>query len=123
MGNIITASNGYKWTNTSGADIVAGTPVVNSKLFGVAQATIASGAAGWIATDGVWSLPCGASVTASVGDVAYWDSSNAVITATASTNLPVGYFVSAVTSGAAAADVRLGVYAQAASGSGSGAGV
>ena len=111
---IITASAGYKYTNGTGSDILAGSPVVNSKLFGFAAATIAAGAQGWIETTGVWRATCGNTTAANVGDIAYWDATNSVITATASTNLPVGYFVKAVTSGQTTCEILLGANLQAA---------
>lgn len=114
MAEIVHSSSGYKYTNSGSSIIEAGTVVVNSKLFGVAAATIAVGATGWIETTGVWRIACGSSMTASIGDIAYWDATNANITATKGTNLPVGYFVAAVASGATACLVRLGVGQEAA---------
>lgn len=122
MATIVTASAGYKYVNSSGADILAGTPVINGGLFGIAAATIAAGAQGWIETTGVWDFDCANTETASIGDVAYWDATNSKITATASTNQVVGYFVEAVASGATTCRVLLDGAASAAATSGSGSG-
>ena len=113
MAEIVHSSSGYKYTNSGSSIIEAGTVVVNSKLFGVAAATIAVGATGWIETTGVWRIACGSSITASIGDIAYWDAVNAKITATKGTNLPVGYFVTAVASGTTSCPILLGANLQA----------
>lgn len=120
MPNIITATRGYKYTNSTGSDIAAGAAVVNGALFGFAAATIANGATGWIECFGVWRCECGNTETADLGQVAYWDATNSKVTATASTNIPIGYFVKAVTSGQTTCDVLLGVTQPAAAGSGAG---
>lgn len=123
MAHIITGSRGYIFANSSGSDIAAGDAVVNGTLFGFAAFTIKDGENGWIETTGVWAVDCGNTESASVGDVAYWDASNKKATATASTNLPIGYFVKAVANGQTVCEVALGVGAEAvSSGSGSGSG-
>lgn len=119
MPNIITATRGYKYTNNTGSDIAAGSAVVNGALFGFAAATIAAGATGWIECFGVWKCPI-SSETANLGAVAYWDATNSRVTGTASTNMPIGYFVKAVASGDTECEVLLGVTQPAAAGSGAG---
>ena len=115
MGRLVTQSAEYVYTNSGAALIEAGTPVVSSKLFGVAIAPIPAGGIGTVKTDGVWELDAATSETASIGDVAYWDASNSVVTATASTNLPIGYYAAAKASADAKARVILGAGLQAAS--------
>ena len=122
MAQIITASAGFKYTNASGSDIIAGDAVVNGGLFGFAAATIPNGAAGWVETFGVWRVDCANTETASLGDIAYWDASNKKATATASTNIPIGRFVKAITSGQTECEVMLIQNVAADEGSGSGAG-
>lgn len=122
MGRLVTQSAEYVYTNSGASVIEAGTPVVSSKLFGVAIALIPAGGIGTVKTDGVWELPGTSGETASAGDVAYWDASNSKVTSTASTNLPIGYFVLAKVSADTVVRVLLGAGAQAAAAAGSGAG-
>lgn len=122
MAEIITATAGYKYLNSTGSDIIAGQAVVNGGLFGFAAATIQAGATGWIETFGVWKVECANTETASLGDIAYWDATNGKATATASTNIPIGRFVKAITSGDTTCDVVLIPSVAADEGSGSGSG-
>lgn len=120
MAQIITATAGYKYTNSTGSIINAGQAVISGGLFGFAAATIPVGATGWVETFGVWRCDCANTETASAGDIAYWDATNARVTATASTNLAIGRFVKAITSGETSCEVMLiQSVAAAASGSGS----
>ena len=114
MAKILYSDSGYKYTNAGSTPITAGTVVVNSKLFGIASATIAVGATGWIETKGVWEIKCGNTETSNIGDVAYWDATTAKITATKSTNLPVGYFTTQVATGTTSCPILLGVGQEAA---------
>ena len=113
MAEIVHSSSGYKYTNTGSTPITAGTVVVNSKLFGIASATIAAGATGWIETKGVWEIECGNTETSNIGDVAYWNASTSKITATKGTNLPVGYFTTKIASGTTSCPILLGANLQA----------
>lgn len=122
MAQIVTATAGYKYTNSTGSDIIAGQAVVNGGLFGFAAATIPIGGVGWIETFGVWKADCANTETASLGDIAYWDASNSKVTATASTNLAIGRFVKAVTSGQTTCEIVLIPSVAADEGSGSGSG-
>lgn len=122
MAQIITASAGYKYTNSSGSDILAGAAIVSGGLFGFAAATIPNGATGWVETFGVWRCDCANTEVASAGDIAYWDATNSKVTATASTNLAIGRFVKAITSGQTECEVLLIQSVAADAGSGSGAG-
>lgn len=114
MANLVTNANEFAYVNSGESAIAAGTPIVASKLFGVATAPIAVGQTGWIKTDGVWDIAGTTSETASVGDIAYWDASNSKVTTTASTNLPIGYFVKAKASADTTVRIILGVKVQAA---------
>ena len=122
MAQIITASAGFKYTNSTGSDIIAGDAVVNGGLFGFAAATIPNGATGWVETFGVWRVDCANTEVASLGDFAYWAASNKKATATASTNLAIGRFVKAITSGQTECEVMLVASVAADKGSGSGSG-
>lgn len=89
----------YDYTNSGDTTISSGQIVVNGKVFGCAVRAIAPGATGAIQTNGIWALPIASATTASVGALAYWDATNNQVTATASTNLQIGYFTKASASG------------------------
>lgn len=96
-------------TITAGGTITSGSLVVTGALFGVAVTDAASGDSVALMTEGVFDLP---KVTGavSVGDIAYWDSSESKVTVTRVTDtgdLRIGIVVADATSGAANARVKL----------------
>ena len=97
----------YDFVNTTQATIASGQIVVNGNVFGCAIRAIKPGATGAIQTNGIWELPIASATTATIGALAYWDATNAVVTATASTNLQIGYFVKASASGETTCTVAL----------------
>lgn len=117
MGKLIQNAGCYDWLNTGETAIASGDPVVNGSLFGCAVRTIEPGTLGAIQVDGIWELPIASATTASIGAPAYWDATNSQVTATASTNLPIGKFVKASVSGETTCQVMLGYACVAASGS------
>lgn len=120
MGKLIQNAGCYDWTNSGDSTVTSGTPVVNGSLFGCAIRDIAPGALGAIQVDGIWELPIASATTASIGAAAYWDATNSQVTATASTNLPIGKFVKASANGETTCQIMLGYAAIAAAGSGTG---
>lgn len=108
MGKLIQNAGCYNWTNTGSETVKSGDPVVNGSLFGCAVRAIEPGELGAIQVDGIWELPIASAETASVGAPAYWDATDSAVTATASTNLPIGKFVVAKVSGETECQVMLG---------------
>jgi predicted RecA/RadA family phage recombinase len=91
------------------ADVSSGDLVVAGSLFGVAATDAASGKPVEIVTTGVFTLPKTSAQAWTLGVKVYWDSENAVLTTTASTNLFIGHAVAAAANPSAAGDVRLSI--------------
>lgn len=90
----------FDYTNGGSSVIEAGTPVkVGSYIFGVAAAPIQPGETGVLYGTGIFSLECGNTMTASAGDLAYWDASAGKVAASGSSLLAIGVFPEAITSG------------------------
>ncbi len=81
-GNVITMA--------APANVTSGEGVVVGGLFGVATATVLSGADVELLVEGVVSLPKAAG-SISPGVLLYWDNTNKRATTTASGNRPIGY--------------------------------
>ncbi|WP_186169794.1 DUF2190 family protein [Burkholderia gladioli] len=86
---------------TSGQLVLLG----GGKLPAVASADYAANTSGEYATEGAYALPSAAVGTAVVGDIAYWDSANNVVSTTSADNTPIGHF----SAPKAAADVTAAV--------------
>jgi predicted RecA/RadA family phage recombinase len=82
---------------TPGADIPAGTVVVQGELVGTTRVDLKSGQLGSLAVQGVFDFPkaTGAGSALAVGALAYWDAANKVATKTASGNKVIGKAVRA----------------------------
>jgi len=82
---------------TPGADIPAGTVVVQGDLVGTTRVDLKSGQLGSLAVQGVFDFPkaAGAGTAFTVGTLAYWDATNKVATKTASGNKVIGKAVRA----------------------------
>lgn len=81
-------------------DVASGAgALIGAAIFGVAVTTVASGAVGVFALEGVFDLKAKTTDTAAVGAKAYWDDTNKEITTTATSNKLVGAFTAAKASG------------------------
>jgi predicted RecA/RadA family phage recombinase len=82
---------------TPGADIPAGTVVVQGDLVGTTRVDLKSGQLGSLAVQGVFDFPkaAGAGTAFTVGTLAYWDATNKVATKTATGNKVIGKAVRA----------------------------
>ena len=80
--------------------------LIGAALFGVAAFSAGAGHPVELVTEGVYDLPKSA-VAFAAGDKAFWDSTNAVISATASGNAWVGVVVTPAIASASTARVRL----------------
>lgn len=98
-GDVVTVTAPY--AVASGAGCLVGS------LFGVATTTAAISTAVEIKTEGVFDLTTMSTDTPSVGTKAYWDDTNKRLTTTVGTNVLVGVFVAAKTSGPTVGRVRL----------------
>ncbi|HDR9028744.1 TPA: DUF2190 family protein [Burkholderia vietnamiensis] len=79
----------------------------NGKVPAIASGNYAANAPGEYVTKGVYELPSAAAGAAVVGDKAYWDSTNSVVTITAQDNDPIGHFASPKAANDVTARVRL----------------
>ena len=93
-------------TLTAPYDVASGGGALVGSLFGVAMTTVANGAEGEFATEGVFVLPK-ASGALSQGAKVYWDNTNKVVTGTATGNTLIGCAIRAAASGDATVQVRL----------------
>lgn len=93
-------------TFTAAADVTAGAGVLQGALFGVAKTDAATGEDFEAALCGVFDLPKAAGALTK-GQKAYWNSSNAKVTGTASGNTLIGAVAEAAADAAATARVRL----------------
>lgn len=92
---------------TPGSAVAVGAVVVIGKRIGIASADIAANATGALEVQGVWALPLAGSITAGIGDLAYWDATNKNITTTSSSNTLAGYFAAPAASGDATAQIKI----------------
>ncbi|ALP62818.1 DUF2190 family protein [Paraburkholderia caribensis] len=88
---------------TSGQLVLLG----NAKLPAVALGSYAANTEGEYDTTGVFSLPSATTGTAVVGDKAYWDETNGVVTTVATDNDPIGHFALPKAASDATVNVRL----------------
>lgn len=82
---------------TPSADVTAGDVVVQGDLIGVASRSIVFGHLGALQVDGVFDFPktAGTGEAIAVGTKVYWDATNTVATATASTHKYLGKTIAA----------------------------
>lgn len=86
---------------------VGGGALFGSNLFGVAIDTVASAGTGVFATEGVWDITKTTTAAFAVGDKAYWDNTNKRLTATSTSNVPVGVVVETAATTGTTARVKL----------------
>ena len=75
---------------------------------GVAMQDIPASGTGTVTLTGAYSLPAATGAAIKVGQKVYWDSTNSVITGTATNNTFAGYAITAKASAGTAVTVRLG---------------
>lgn len=80
---------------------------VGNNLFGIAVDTLTSGATGVMATEGVFDITKTTTAALAIGDKAYWDNTNKRLTATSTSNLPVGVVLETAATTATTARVKL----------------
>lgn len=96
---------------TPAADVAAGEGYLfGTALFGVALVDVPSGAPGPFATEKVWELPKTSALAIAVGDRAYWDAANKVVTKTAAGQECIGVAVSAAGNPSPTVKVKLGQF-------------
>ncbi|MBY4866776.1 DUF2190 family protein [Burkholderia anthina] len=107
MNNMI--QRGRVLTATLESAVVSGQLVLlgNGKLPAIACASYAANTPGEYDTEGAYLLPSATTGTAVVGDKAYWDSTNQIVTTTAVDNDPIGHFTAPKAAADAAVAVRL----------------
>lgn len=82
---------------TAGSDISAGDVVDIGDQYGIAVTDISNGDDGVVKLDGIWDLTLQTGETITVGDRLYWDSSNEVVTETATADTFIGTALEAKT--------------------------
>jgi len=94
---------------TPSADVAPGQVVVQGDLIGVAKRLIAANTLGALAVEGVFDFPkaTGGGSAVTVGTTLYWDTANAVATATSVGNKQLGKAVAAAGDSDATVRVRL----------------
>lgn len=106
MKNFVRRGHVLNYTNASGATIASGTIVIVGSLAGVAVADIADEAAGELNLKGVYALPK-ATGAVTQGAKLYYDSTNKVLTTTASGNTLCAFAADAALSGDATVNAVL----------------
>ncbi|MDY7096762.1 MAG: DUF2190 family protein [Pseudomonadota bacterium] len=94
-------------TLTAPAEIVSGDVVSVGSIIGVANGDAESGAPLDLDTVGVFQLPKVSALAIAEGDVVYWDSTNGLVTKTASGNTKLGVATEAAANPSADVAVRL----------------
>jgi predicted RecA/RadA family phage recombinase len=103
----VSEGNTIDYTPTS--NVAAGDVVVQGELVGIAKTPIAANTPGSLTVKGVFDLPkaTGAGSAIAVGIQAYWDTTNKVVTATATGNKFLGKTVRAAADADTTVRVRL----------------
>lgn len=96
------------YTNSSGADIESGTPVLVGNRLGVAIGKILAGESGSLAICEVWDLPKKAATAIGQGADAYWDDAAGEITDEATGNTLAGCAFADAAADDATIQVKLG---------------
>ena len=89
----------------------AGEGALIGNLFGVALNTVANGAVGQFATEGVWTLAKATGAAWTVGQLLYWDNSAKNVTGTSTSNFRIGAATVAAASGDTTGTLRLNAQA------------
>lgn len=90
-------------------DVKSGGGLKIGSLFGVAQSDALSGEDVVIIPVGVWRLAKTSAQAWTVGQQVYWDDTNKVVTATASSNLPIGHVLEVAANPSPNGVVRLSI--------------
>ncbi|WP_041272390.1 DUF2190 family protein [Desulfitobacterium hafniense] len=96
------------YKNEGSAEIKANDVVTLGTRVGVAGCDIPVGATGSVHVLGVYDLPALNSEAFTVGQAAYWNSTDKVVTVTAGTNTPAGWVVQAKASAGTIARIKIG---------------
>jgi predicted RecA/RadA family phage recombinase len=96
-------------TNSSGATIASGVGILAGAKVGIALVTLANGATGSVAMEGVWTHAknTGASTGGAQGANAYWDNTAKKFTAVSTSNTLAGYFAETCADNDATCKVKL----------------
>ncbi|WP_186137342.1 DUF2190 family protein [Burkholderia gladioli] len=107
MKNLI--QHGRVLSATLATAVISGQLVLlgGGKLPAVAVADYAANTPGEYDTCGVYALPSATVGAAVVGDVAYWDPANSVVSTTAADNTAIGHFAAPKAAADVTANVRL----------------
>lgn len=107
----IRIKEGRKIDYTPGADVAAGTVVLQGDMFGVAEVDIPANRLGALATEGIFDITkaTGGGTAFTAGAKAYWDAANSRATNTAASgaNKQIGYAALAAADGDATVTVIL----------------
>lgn len=100
-------SPGENVTITAPAAITAGDGIQIGSLFGVAQATVASGVDVVLARRGIYTLPKLSAQAWTVGALIYWDAAAKQCTTVVATNKPIGVAMAVAANPSSFGDVLL----------------
>lgn len=97
------------WTNSTGADVASGDPVVVGDLIGIAEADIANGSAGVLDIDGEFTLVKANDEAFAQGDTLFLNTTTNKVTKTAAGNTRAGCASEAAAETAIEAQVKINV--------------
>jgi predicted RecA/RadA family phage recombinase len=89
------------------ADVASGAGALIGAIFGVALQTLASGARGEFAIEGVWTLAKTSAQAWTEGALIYWDNTNKVCTTTSTSNTRIGVAAAVAANPSSTGQVRL----------------
>ncbi|MDP3409027.1 DUF2190 family protein [Bosea sp. (in: a-proteobacteria)] len=100
---------GKNLTLPAPANVLSGDVVIIGSILGIAAGTAASGSDLDLVTEGVFKLPKVSALAIAIGDAVYWDSTNKLVTKTASGNTKLGVAVSVAANPSGTVNVKLGL--------------
>lgn len=106
-GNYVMSGDVLDYTNTTGADIASGAPVLVGTRLGIALVNIANGANGSVRMRGVFIVAKLGTDTPAQGALLYWDAANKRLTTTASGNTQAGYAAKAAGAGTTTVEISI----------------
>lgn len=98
---------GKTLTLTAPYTVTSGSGALVGSIFGVAATDVASGVAGEFSVVGVFTLAKNSAEAWTVGELIYWDNTNKVATATATSNKLIGVATAAAANPSSTGNVRL----------------
>lgn len=106
-GNYILSGEVLDYTNTTGADLASGAPVLVGARLGIALVNIPNGGNGSVRMRGVFTVAKLGTDTPAQGALLYWDNANKRLTTTSAGNTQAGYAAKAAGNGATTVEISI----------------